>query len=94
MFVVRYFLYKVYVCCQIFCAENMFVVRNFLYKVYVCCQIFCAEWSPDGRYLATMCKDGKLRVFDPRQSLQPIKVKYTMLHKKAILMFCKNCKNW
>ena len=44
--------------------------------LYVYYQIFCAEWSPDGRYLATVCRDGKLRIFDPRQSLQPIKVKY------------------
>lgn len=38
------------------------------------CQIFCAEWSPDGRYIATVCKDGKVRIFDPRNSTDPIEV--------------------
>ena len=36
-------------------------------------QIFCVGWSPDGRYLATVCKDGKVRIFDPRQSPDCIK---------------------
>ncbi|XP_064607683.1 coronin-7-like isoform X2 [Liolophura sinensis] len=35
--------------------------------------IFCASWSPDGRLLATACRDRKLRIFDPRSSDQPIK---------------------
>ncbi|KAH3837926.1 hypothetical protein DPMN_111329, partial [Dreissena polymorpha] len=25
------------------------------------------EWSPDGRYLATVCKDGRVRIIDPRK---------------------------
>lgn len=36
-------------------------------------EIFCAEWSPNGKLLATVCKDGKVRIFDPRTSTQPIK---------------------
>uniref|UniRef100_A0ABM5EZT7 Coronin n=1 Tax=Pogona vitticeps TaxID=103695 RepID=A0ABM5EZT7_9SAUR len=31
-------------------------------------QIFSLAWSPDGRRLASVCKDGKIRVFEPRQS--------------------------
>lgn len=29
-------------------------------------------WSPNGKLLATVCKDGKVRVFDPRKSSEPI----------------------
>ncbi|CAC5407998.1 CORO7 [Mytilus coruscus] len=36
-------------------------------------QVFCVAWSPDGRYLATVCKDGRVRIFDPRQSPDAIK---------------------
>ncbi|XP_012694253.2 coronin-7 isoform X1 [Clupea harengus] len=35
-------------------------------------QIFGMAWSPDGKLLATVCKDGKVRVYDPRKSDQPI----------------------
>ncbi|XP_057342240.1 coronin-7 isoform X3 [Microplitis mediator] len=31
-------------------------------------QIFSLAWSPCGQYLATACKDGKLRVYKPRAS--------------------------
>nr|XP_020667641.1 coronin-7-like [Pogona vitticeps] len=31
-------------------------------------QIFSLAWSPDGRRLASVCKDGKIRVFEPRQA--------------------------
>ncbi|XP_053678397.1 coronin-7 [Anopheles nili] len=34
-------------------------------------QIFCFSWSPSGRYGATVSKDGKLRVYEPRRSPQP-----------------------
>ncbi|KAK6630379.1 hypothetical protein RUM44_005046 [Polyplax serrata] len=36
-------------------------------------QIFCLSWSPCGKFLATMCKDGFVRIFNPRQSSTPIK---------------------
>ncbi|ESO90597.1 hypothetical protein LOTGIDRAFT_163798 [Lottia gigantea] len=36
-------------------------------------QIFCCAWSPCGKYLATVCKDGQLRIYDPRNSLQAIR---------------------
>ncbi|KAL5012879.1 hypothetical protein ScPMuIL_011430 [Solemya velum] len=35
-------------------------------------QVFCAGWSPCGQKLATICKDGLIRVFDPRQSTEPL----------------------
>ncbi|KAL7289954.1 hypothetical protein TKK_0016337 [Trichogramma kaykai] len=36
-------------------------------------QIFSLAWSPCGQYLATACKDGKLRIYQPRNSDIPIK---------------------
>ncbi|XP_068191934.1 coronin-7-like isoform X1 [Antennarius striatus] len=35
-------------------------------------QIFGMAWSPDGRLLATVCKDGKVRIYDPRRSTEPV----------------------
>ncbi|XP_064489724.1 coronin-7-like [Ornithodoros turicata] len=35
-------------------------------------QIFSLAWNPDGTTLATMCKDLTLRVFDPRNSEEPV----------------------
>ncbi|KAJ8297930.1 hypothetical protein KUTeg_024461 [Tegillarca granosa] len=35
-------------------------------------QVFCAAWSPDGKYLATVCKDGKIRIFNVRKSASPL----------------------
>ncbi|XP_061455796.1 coronin-7 isoform X1 [Rhineura floridana] len=35
-------------------------------------QIFSLAWSPDGQHLATVSKDGKVRVYDPRQASQPL----------------------
>ncbi|MEE6524581.1 hypothetical protein FKM82_024150 [Ascaphus truei] len=34
-------------------------------------QIFSLAWSPDGRYLATCCKDQRVRIYEPRASNQP-----------------------
>lgn len=31
-------------------------------------QIFDCAWSPCGNYAATVCKDGKIRIFNPRKS--------------------------
>lgn len=33
-------------------------------------QIFSAEWSGCGRFVATVCKDGKIRIFEPRVSAE------------------------
>ncbi|XP_061701772.1 coronin-7-like isoform X1 [Syngnathoides biaculeatus] len=35
-------------------------------------QVFAMAWSPDGKLLATVCKDGKVRVYDPRKSAAPL----------------------
>ncbi|XP_061848120.1 coronin-7 isoform X2 [Colius striatus] len=35
-------------------------------------QIFSMAWSPDGMKLATVSKDGRLRLYEPRRSLQPL----------------------
>ncbi|CAH2251681.1 jg2321 [Pararge aegeria aegeria] len=36
-------------------------------------QIFAMEWSPCGEYLATVCKDGYVRIYKPRSSTEPIR---------------------
>ncbi|XP_015514846.2 coronin-7 isoform X3 [Neodiprion lecontei] len=36
-------------------------------------QIFSLAWSPCGQYLASACKDGKLRVYKPRDGDTPIR---------------------
>ncbi|XP_077590419.1 coronin-7-like isoform X1 [Stigmatopora nigra] len=36
-------------------------------------QVFAMAWSPDGKLLATVCKDGKIRIYDPRNSDAPIR---------------------
>ncbi|XP_043312091.1 coronin-7 isoform X1 [Cervus canadensis] len=35
-------------------------------------QIFGLAWSPDGQQLATVCKDGRLRIYEPRGSSEPL----------------------
>ncbi|XP_078096606.1 coronin-7 [Mustelus asterias] len=35
-------------------------------------QIFSLAWAPDGQQLATVSKDGKIRVYDPRRSVNPV----------------------
>lgn len=35
-------------------------------------QVFSMAWSPDGKLLATVCKDGKIRIYDPRKSATPV----------------------
>jgi coronin-7 len=35
-------------------------------------QIFSLCWSPCGQYCATVCKDGKIRVYNPRKASTPI----------------------
>ncbi|RLV71539.1 hypothetical protein DV515_00017345 [Chloebia gouldiae] len=34
-------------------------------------QIFSMAWSPDGKQLATVSKDGRIRLYEPRRSSQP-----------------------
>lgn len=41
---------------------------------FLCVQVFCMSWSPDGKFLATVCKDGKVRTYDPRESAEPVQV--------------------
>eukprot|EP00058_Branchiostoma_floridae_P026168 XP_002611658.1 hypothetical protein BRAFLDRAFT_117106 [Branchiostoma floridae] len=36
-------------------------------------QIFSLAWSPDGQYLATVCKDGSIRIYNPRDSTRPLR---------------------
>lgn len=38
-------------------------------------QIFSLAWSPDGKKLATVSKDGRLRLYEPRHSPQPQQVR-------------------
>lgn len=35
-------------------------------------QIFGMAWSPDGQQLATVCKDGRVRVYEPRNGPEPL----------------------
>ncbi|OCT64354.1 coronin-7 [Xenopus laevis] len=35
-------------------------------------QIFSLAWSPDGKYLATCCKDQRVRIYEPRKSNLPV----------------------
>ncbi|XP_037670989.1 coronin-7 isoform X2 [Choloepus didactylus] len=35
-------------------------------------QIFGLAWSPDGQRLATICKDGRVRVYEPRSGPEPL----------------------
>lgn len=45
-----------------------------LYPLVLAVQVFCMAWSPDGKLLATVCKDGKVRIYDPRKSTTPVQV--------------------
>ncbi|XP_028164814.1 coronin-7 isoform X10 [Ostrinia furnacalis] len=36
-------------------------------------QIFSIDWSPCGEYLATVCRDGLIRIYKPRASTEPLR---------------------
>ncbi|XP_005107916.1 coronin-7 [Aplysia californica] len=36
-------------------------------------QVFCLDWSSDGKQFATVSKDGKVRVFEPRKSTSALR---------------------
>jgi len=46
-------------------------------------QLFSVEWSLCGRYLASVCKDGKIRIFEPTKSPQPISEGGEIVPKKG-----------
>ena len=47
----------------------------FLALILFHAQVFSMAWSPDGKLLATVCKDGKVRIYDPRKSTAPVQVR-------------------
>lgn len=51
-------------------------------------QVFCMAWSPDGKLLATVCKDGKVRVYDPRKSTTPVQVQDISTQTLNIALMC------
>ena len=46
-------------------------------------QLFSGEWSGCGRYLGTVCKDGKIRIYEPRKSAEPIAIGGEIVPKKG-----------
>ncbi len=48
--------------------------------IFASSQIFDLSWSPDGTHCVTVCKDGKIRLYDPRSSLLPIAVSLALIH--------------
>jgi WD40 repeat protein len=37
-------------------------------------QIYSLAWSQCGRFLATVCRDGKVRIYDPRGGSTPVRL--------------------
>ena len=35
-------------------------------------QLYAAQFSQCGRFLATVCKDGRIRIYDPRAGAEPV----------------------
>ena len=35
-------------------------------------QLYSAQFSQCGRFLATVCKDGRIRIYDPRAGAEPV----------------------
>jgi len=46
-------------------------------------QLFSLEWSVCGRYLASVCKDGKIRVYEPTKSRHPVSEGGEIVPKKG-----------
>ena len=46
-------------------------------------QIYSLSWSPCGRYLASVCRDGRVRIFDPRVSSQAVREGGNIVAKKG-----------
>ena len=46
-------------------------------------QVYSLAWSGCGRFLATVCRDGKLRIFCPRQSSRPLREDGDIVAKKG-----------
>lgn len=44
-------------------------------------------WSPDGKLLATVCKDGKIRIYDPRKSTAPVQVHTIQRRRFVVCIF-------
>ena len=42
-------------------------------------QVFNLSWSSDGKYCATVSKDKKVRVFDPRKTTTALRVWFSFL---------------
>lgn len=55
------------------CMQHYWNEMKMLNCTLYCSQIFSMAWSPCGRYLATMCRDSHIRVYDPRKSTEPIR---------------------
>jgi len=52
---------------------------------FISFQIFCLAWHPDGKYLATFCKDRKIRIYDPVNDVEVLRVSF-------LLLFCFSVK--
>ena len=50
-------------------AKNSGIFDAFLFLSQI--QIFSFAWSPCGSKFTTACKDGKIRVYEPRSSTEP-----------------------
>ena len=56
----------------IFCIVEAMICLS--YSMILPVKVFCLAWSPCGKLCATVCKDGKIRVYEPRISADPIRV--------------------
>ena len=36
-------------------------------------QVYSMAWSQCGRFISTVCRDGKVRIYNPRQSSLPVR---------------------